>query len=214
MIMAWRTLAIAGIGAGAIGCAASAATQTYDLDGFTKVETSAGVKVELTQADAFSIEAEGSERAIERLAVSVRGDTLELGRVTNNRWNRGNYDEVTVMVTMPDVEGLGASSAGEIDAEMISAGDLKLAASSGARVVARGACERLNADASSGGRVDAGALPCDDVDADASSGGSITVFARESVDASASSGGSIVVDGQPTDVESTKSSGGSVRIRN
>ncbi len=212
--MAWRTLAIASVGAGALGCAASADTKTYDLDGFTKVETSAGVKIELTQADAFSIEAEGSERAIERLAVSVRGDTLELGRVTNNRWNRGNYDEVTVTVTMPEVEGLGASSAGEIDADGLSADDLKLSASSGGRVVARGACESLDADASSGGSVDADSLPCDDVEADASSGGSITVYARESVDASASSGGSIVVDGQPTDVESSKSSGGSVRIRN
>ena len=61
--------------------------------------------------------------------------------------------------------------------------------------------------------LDARDLVCENGRADASSGSDISIHTTVSVEADASSGADVDVYGGPTDVDSDKSSGGSVSIR-
>ena len=200
------------VAAALVALPAMADEQSFDLDGFTSVDSSAGVSVDITVGSGYSIRAEGSEKALDRLRIEVKGDTLYVGRKRKVNW--GKTGSVDVTVTMPALESLDSSSGSSIDASGVEASDFSADASSGSRISVSGSCTDLNADVSSGARIDAKDLECKKVIADGSSGGSISASADTRLIADASSGASIRVYGSPTDVDIDKSSGGSVKIKN
>ena len=200
------------VAAALVALPAMADEQSFDLDGFTSVDSSAGVSVDITVGSGYSIRAEGSEKALDRLRIEVKGDTLYVGRKRKVNW--GKTGSVDVTVTMPALESLDSSSGSSIDASGVEASDFSADASSGSRISVSGSCTDLNADVFSGARIDAKDLECKKVIADGSSGGSISASADTRLIADASSGASIRVYGSPTDVDIDKSSGGSVKIKN
>lgn len=212
--MSLRALAIAAA-ATAIGAGtAFADTQTYDLSGFNAISVSAGITAEIDVGGDYSIRAEGSSDALERLDIRLRGDELKIGRKHRFGFNWGRNERVTVYVTLPALNGLGVSSGADAEATGVNANRFNLDASSGASVDVSGACKDINVDASSGASADASALECERGTADASSGASVRLFTSQSINADASSGGSIRVYGNPANTNIDRSSGGSVRIAN
>ena len=212
--MAFQKLSIllAGAATLALPAAALAAERDFDLDGFTGVDASSGVSVDVTVGGDFAITASGDEDDLERLKVEVKGDTLHVGRQYRMNWG-GRSGPVKVMVKMPAMDEASASSGSSLAATRIDAGDFSADASSGASLDLSGSCGDGEFDVSSGATVDAEDLECKTVDADGSSGGSMMVFASESVTAEASSGASVRVYGEPSTVDVEKSSGGSVKIK-
>jgi len=186
--------------------------KTFDVSGFTGVDSSAGVNVDVSVGSDFSVRATSSEKGLERLSVEVKGDTLHIGRQWRNNWGRS--PSVQVAVTMPKLESLEASSGSSIDADGVIASDFNIDASSGATIVVEGSCDDVEIDVSSGASIDAEDLKCSKVVADGSSGGSISAAAATKLVAEASSGSSIRVYGSPEYVDIDKSSGGSVKIKN
>jgi hypothetical protein len=206
--------AVAGAVSLAALTAAHAETKTYDFSGFTVVEASAGVDVEVTVGGDYSIRAEGESEALERLRLELDGDTLEIGR-ENDRgfFTFGRKWNVTVYVTAPSLTGAGASSGADLTVSGIDAGEFSASVSSGADATLSGTCGMIEADGSSGADLDAQALKCSNAVADVSSGADLTLYASDSVDADASSGGDITVYGGPKNTNIDKSSGGDVTIR-
>ena len=205
---------ISGVGAAALtlGAAHAEDTRTYDVDAFTAVDIAAGLTAEVVIGDTQSVRAETDRGDFDDLSISVKSGVLHIKRDWKGGWGR-KKPRYTVYVTATDLEGVDASSGSSISASGVTDGDFDIDASSGAYVEVSGDCDTLSAEASSGASVKAKGLECRNANADASSGASLAIYASDSVDAEASSGASVSVYGEPKNVSSDKSSGGSVRIK-
>lgn len=228
-----RTITVASlVGLGLAG-AASAETRTYDVGAFTNIDISAGLDLSFEQGAAQPVTVENAKGDFSDIEVSVKGDTLILKRAKNN-WGWGRKRErYGITVSAPMISGIEASSGSDVAGRGMSGQDISIDVSSGADVTVTGvdggtvsiktssgsdasvagSCVAVRAKASSGSDLEARDLICQNGEADASSGSDIAIHVTTSVDADASSGADIDVYGGPTNVESDKSSGGSVSIR-
>ncbi len=204
-------LAVAGAGvlASTVALAAFADEQTFPITGFDSVEASAGVDVVLRQG-AYSVHADGSEEALERLKIEKRGDTLHIGRRSTSGFSWRSSGSVTVTVTAPDYTAISASSGSDVDGANLDLSDVAVSVSSGADMELSGSCEALTVSVSSGSDFQGESLQCQTVTASASSGADANVWAARSVVGNASSGGDIDVHGQPASITRNTSSGGSI----
>lgn len=229
-----RTLTAASLVALGLVGAASAETRTFDVSAFNNIDISAGLDLEFTAGEAQSISVENAKGDFSDIEVIVRGDTLVLKRKKNMNWgwNRKRL-RYGITVSAPQISGLEASSGSDVSGRNMSGSEIRIDVSSGADVTVAGVdggtvvietssgsdasvsgtCVTVRADSSSGSDLDARDLRCENGFADASSGSDISIHVTGSVDADASSGADVDVYGSPTDVQSDKSSGGSVSIR-
>ncbi|NQY13691.1 MAG: DUF2807 domain-containing protein [Henriciella sp.] len=227
-----RTLTVSSLIALGLVGAASAETRTYDVGSFTKIDISAGLDLTFETGGAQSITVENKKGDFSDIEVLVKGDTLVLKRAKNN-WGWGRKRErYGITVSAPVISGVEASSGSDVDGRGMSGDDIFVDVSSGADVSVTGVeggtvsistssgsdasvsgtCQTVRADSSSGSDIDARDLVCQNGRADASSGSDISIHVTGSVQADASSGADVDVYGSPTDVDTDKSSGGSVQI--
>lgn len=212
--------------------AAGAATRGYDVAAFDKVSVAAGVEVDITQGATRSVVADTSADNFDDLRIVVKDGELHIGRPASNWlrfWRQPNY---TVRVVMPVLRSVDASSGSNVEVKGAFAGDFAVSTSSGSRLeIARlkggkvrarsssgstlevaGSCQSLDADTSSGSNINADALTCESVTVEASSGSGAKVAATKGLTASASSGANVRVNGAPTVVKISNSSGGRVHV--
>ena len=229
-----RILTAASVVALGLAGTASAETRTYDVGAFNKIDISAGLDLEFTGGEAQSITVENTKGDFSDIEVLVRGDTLVLKRKKNMNWGWNRKRErYGITVSAPEISELEASSGSDVSGRSMSGDDIVIDVSSGADVTVTGvdggtvtvetssgsdasvsgSCITVRAKSSSGSDIDARDLICQTGYADASSGSDTSIHVTGSVDAEASSGADVDVYGSPTDVQSDKSSGGSVSIR-
>ena len=230
MIRLFSTAAIAALFMAGI---ATAETRTFDVGSFTEIDVSGGLDVEFTTGGAQSVTVLNKKDDFSDIVVEVKGDTLILKRKKKN-WGGGWKKRPRYLVTVSapvlsaieassgsDVDGTGLTGAVSIDTSSgadvtvrdIQASSVGLESSSGSDISVAGTCTDVRADSSSGSDIEAKALKCETARAEASSGSDITLYASKSLRADVSSGADVNVYGNPTDVRSDKSSGGSVRIK-
>ena len=211
---------------------ASAETKSYDMDSFNKISASAGVTVIFEAGDTQSIIAENKNGNFDRLILKTSGDTLVIGREKTSWFSRKSKQNYTVRISGPAITAAGASSGSSVsvngvtgesvkltvssgarlDASKIKADSISISASSGSSLSASGACNSAGISVSSGASIDADDMICAEVEVSASSGSNVTAHATASVDGSASSGASVNVVGGATNIEKSRSSGGSVKV--
>lgn len=189
----------------------SAETRDFGSKNFNKVEVGSGISMVYTQDPKASVTAELKRGSWDQVEIKVNGDTLSAKRAKNAKWGRYG-PQLTVYAASPNLTSVDASSGSSFKGSVV-AGNLTVDASSGSSLSMEGACKSLTLDASSGSSVSLDKLECENANVDASSGSSIRVFASKKADVDASSGSSISISGKPTEVNSDKSSGASVRIR-
>ena len=199
-------LAVATLALG-LAVAGAAHAEPRALSGFSRVTASAGARVEVTIGE-FAVDVSG--RDAQRIITRVSNGTLIVEPVRNIGFSWGRR-EALVQVSMPQIEGLDASSGASINGQGVGATDIALAASSGAELVVAGECTSFSADASSGANIRAAGLRCERGRVEVSSGASVHVFASGRLDVEASSGGDVVAHGNPGIGEIDLSSGGSLR---
>ncbi|MEL6828432.1 MAG: head GIN domain-containing protein [Pseudomonadota bacterium] len=228
-----RTFTAASLLALGLAGAASAETRTYDVGAFTAIDISAGLDLTFETGAAQSITVENRNGDFSDIDVLVKGNTLVLKRVKNN-WGWGRKrEQYGITITAPvissveassgsDVSGRGmsgdsvyvdVSSGADVTVTGVEGGTVSIETSSGSDASVSGTCVTVRAESSSGSDLDARDLICENGRADASSGSDISIHTTVSVDADASSGADVDVYGGPADVDSDKSSGGSVSIR-
>lgn len=229
-----RSLTAASVAVLFIAGAASAETRSYDVGSFTAIDASAGLDVTFTTGGEQSVTVENRKGDFSDIEVLVKNDTLILKRAKKNNWGWGKKRErYNITVSAPvisdieassgsDVTGSGlsgdsifidVSSGADVSVKDISGGTVRLETSSGSDLTASGTCAEVRADSSSGSDINAGDLVCTNGRAEASSGSDITIHVTGRLSADVSSGADINVRGGPTDVDTDKSSGGSVNIR-
>ncbi|WOR15213.1 DUF2807 domain-containing protein [Hyphomonas sp. FCG-A18] len=227
-----RLSLVAGAAALALSSPASAESRTYTETGFTGISVSAGINVSFRTGDDYAITAENRKGDFSDLEITVKNDTLVIGRKKKN-WGWGKKPDYQVNVSAPQLDRISASSGSDIkggglsgdkvsirtssgaDASItgIQATNVELDSSSGSDLDASGTCVSIEADASSGSDINAGNLICETGEADASSGADITIHTSRSIEAGASSGANITVRGNPSETDIDKSVSGSVRLR-
>ncbi len=200
--------------------------ETRDLNkNFNEINSSHGIQVIVEQAANTSVKVEADSNLIKHIITKIEGNTLHISADANF-----NSDLVRVVVKLPKLKALNASSASKIssntvfksnqfDIETSSAANvdanieadvIQISSSSASHVTVTGKALSLITDASSAAKIDAKDLWANDVEADASSGAAIEVHPIVKLDADASSGGSIEYDTKPTEMLriSTSSGGG------
>jgi len=220
-------------------------SRNYDLDGFDTVIATTGVRAVITTGSAHSVRIEARDAAtLDRLDVSVVGGRLHVGFARNfldfilnggliDMLRSGGDLNVTAYVTLPALNGVEASSGGQIEASnvksgrfradassggtltllTVSADDIRANASSGGSVEIEGVTAEIDAAVSSGGTLRADRLAAQRGRLEASSGGRMEVSVAARLRANASSGGYIEVLGNPAERDVNSSSGGQVSLR-
>lgn len=198
-------------------------------ENFTAVKTCCSMVVMVTKADKFSVVVEADDNLLQYIETEVFNGRLTIRREKNINFESGK--RVKVYVTMPEIDGLYASSSSdlivsgnfkgdELDIDASSSAEIEVnftgtrvnvESSSSSRIRLAGSADRLDADMSSSSRVAAEKFTTKRLKAEASSSGRITIAVTEEVDADVSSSGQVNYSGSPQKVFSDASSGGKVR---
>ena len=193
---------------------------------FTAIEISRGLDLEVTQSADASITVIADKNLQDHISTAINNGVLTI----TSDVNIGNASSKKIVVKLPNITslqassaasitgtgtiksqnlGLSTSSAGGIDLN-VESDNLTLESSSGSSMRLKGKALKLDIDTSSGSVVNAESLLANDVICDASSGSSIEVQPLVSLNANASSGSHVSYRGAPKQVSKDASSGGSI----
>ena len=205
---------------GALLCAAACATPAlaeksgaYNFTDFDELDIAAGINVEFTQADEYSVVAEFARGNGDNIKIRQEGDRLYIARKSSMPW-KNDTTKVIVRVSAPTLEAIEASSGSNLTASGVLTPEIEIDVSSGASVDLSGECDTADIRVNSGGSLSAKGFECVHVTTKASSGGSIKAYASASVDSNTSSGGNVSIYGNPLEREANNPiSGGSTRFR-
>lgn len=193
---------------------------------FTAIEISRGLELEVEQSNEKSITVIADKNLQEHITTNVSNGVLT---ITSDA-NIGSASSKKIVVKLPDITSLQASSAASIKGlnaikgqdlgvSSSSGGDIQLAleaenltveSSSGSSVKLKGKTLKLDVGTSSGSVVDAQQLLANDIICEASSGSAIDVHPLVSLKASASSGSNVTYHNEPKILTKEGSSGGSI----
>ena len=154
-------------------------TETRDVGGFSRIEISDGVVLEVTvdAGGAATVESVYDDNLQERLVTEVEGETL---MIRSSGW--GSFDALAsgrkVVVTLPSLSGLIVSG--------------------GSRVTASGAVEDLSLEADGGATIELSDLIVGTMHLVVSGGAGATVNVTDAIDGEVSGGATLSVRGDPS----------------
>lgn len=217
----------------ALPCAfAQAETETRDITGFTGIDVSGGINLDIRIGDEFLVEVD-SDEDVEDIITELRGDTLHL-RVDRDDWGDwGTYDDYNALIVMPafteleasggsDIRVIGtvtgdefelsASGGSDIEIDM-AVGDLDVSISGGTDVELSGTADSATVRSSGGSDLDARELEVKNAELRASGGADLSVTVVETLDARASGAADITYYGDPEVLDSDESGGSDISHR-
>jgi hypothetical protein len=194
---------------------------------FDKISVSRGLECEVSQADKASVVVVADDNLQEGIKTTVENGTLE---ITSIYGNYHNVKSKKIIVQLPYISSLETSSGSDlITRNIIKSNEITLKSSSGSKLEAEVASEKISCESSSGStqkiegkaislqttsssgsHIDAERLLANEVDAKSSSGSSTSVNPVLSLKARASSGSNIQYKKRPKTLTVDQSSGGSV----
>lgn len=203
-------------------------TEKREIAGdFKNIEISNALELQIEQSDKIEVTVIADDNLQKEITTTVENGVLS---ISCNFGNLNNITSKKIIVKMPIIEGLEASSASTITSNSTLKGhSLNLSTSSAATIHAtveyetiqmssssasnqtiKGKAIHVETSASSGSVLNAGELLANEIVSDVSSGASTTVSPIVSLKAEASSGGSIAYNKMPKSIEKEEHSGGSV----
>ena len=200
---------LAGCTQGSITGSGKIVTREETFTGFDKLDVSHGFKVDVRQAEDFSVVIRVDDNVEKYLEVAKKGSTLQIGLKPN--LSLGNRT-LEAEITMPELTGLemsGGTRCTVTGFESTKALDLDL--SGGSHATLSGSAGDVTIDASGGSDADLAAFSVVDANVEASGGSEVTVNASGRLDADASGGSRVYYLGSPTLGTIDESGGSSVR---
>jgi len=193
---------------------------------FEAIKVSQGITVYLTQSNEIDLRVEADENIIDLLVTEIEGNVLKIyfDKNVSRAKARNAYlsvEKINVIKTSSGAEVISknvikskelvlkSSSGSEINVTIESL-TITASTSSGSEIEVSGSTESFNGNASSGSEIDASDLIAKTGNVSVSSGADIDVNITNELDARASSGGSIEYQGNPSILNKSKSSGGSI----
>lgn len=187
--------------------------ETRKVGSFTKISFRHSGKLYLKQGSTQKVEIEGSKDILQEIETEVDGNRLVIGKEGKwFDWN-SNDDDITVYITVPEIEGLSVSGSGDIIGQSkITARDMDLNVSgSGTLQLDVEASGDVEADVSGSGEIDLKGR-CRSFDSDVSGSGKVmlSINVAEIADFSVSGSGKIAASGSAQTVKTTISGSGKV----
>jgi hypothetical protein len=199
-------------------------SQTYQLDGFTKLQMGSAFKIDVQKGTAFSVVARGDQRNLNDLRVRVQNGTLIADYYPHYSKSRQYRTEFTII--MPALEGVEFSGATEsnvggfdnqsvyIDLSGASVStfsvknrqtDVRLSGASRLKITGEG--KKMNADISGASFLESFSFPTEESQVRASGASNAKVNVSKALGAEASGGSEIRYVGNPTGVSSNATGG-------
>lgn len=187
--------------------------EVRNVENFTKISFGFPGKLYLKQGSPQKVELEGDKDVLEEVETEVDGSRLRIGK--EGKWFNWNFndDKIIVYVTMPNIEGVSVSGAGNIIGQSkINTDDLDLHVSgSGSLSLEVDARGDVEADVSGSGNIDLKGR-CESFDSDVSGSGKVRLAAA--IDSRATFGvsgsGRIEASGSADNVKTSISGSGRV----
>jgi hypothetical protein len=191
--------------------------ETRNVGSFTKISFRVPGKLILTQGATTKVEIEGKKDVIKEIETTVEGSKLVIGK--EGKWFNWNNDgdEVTVYVTIKDMQALSVSGSGNLIGEgKFTAGNLDLAVSgSGSLKIDVNATGNIEADVSGSGDIDLkGKAANFSSDVSGSGGIKIDMSINDEADFEVSGSGRIQASGEAQVAKASISGSGKVLAAN
>ncbi len=205
----------------------------YNLQDFVKIESETVANIQFTQSPNFSVRAEGDERIVENLQVSVTNGTLRIAHPKNffKRF-RNNRSKMTLFVSSPDLQeinsdGVGnitlqgdvtlnnliidSDGVGNINAENLVCNALEIESDGVGNINLKGRAqsEKINSDGV--GNIKLEEMPAHNVWVESDGVGNVKVHATDSIRISANGVGDVIYYGNPQAKEIRKNGIGKVK---
>lgn len=208
------------------------AQQTIDVQDFSSISLGIPAKLTLKQGSSDKVKISCDEDVLDEIEFDKRGDRLVIKREGSWGWGSGwNKSEVSIEVTMKNIEGVSVSGSGEIkgegtiksedleisisgsgDIELdLSADDLDLRISGSGSIELKGKAATAEAKISGSGKVRAEDLVVEKFTASISGSGDCYITAKEEINARISGSGTVYYSGEPNRVISNSSGSGKVK---
>ncbi len=187
-------------------------TEEFDLNDFSSITLNIAADIKLTQGDRQFVEVEGQENIVDILNMKVRNHILEI-----DFDDCVNYDDLTIFITIPDIEFLSIRGSGNIvgenifdlkDLELkisgsgdmdlgIDADDVKAKISGSGKIKMDGKMDVLDLRISGSGDLEAFDLNTNDSKISISGSGDVEIFAEDNLDVKITGSGDVYYKGHP-----------------
>nr|WP_321353548.1 head GIN domain-containing protein [uncultured Draconibacterium sp.] len=201
-------------------------TEERGIEDFDALNVSRGMNVYVSIGNDYKVVVEADENLHKSIVTELHGEELRIKAIDNIR----KATSKKVFVTLPRLISAKSSSGSNVFSEntlnvndldlavssganltfSLDADDVKAKSSSGSNIFLEGNANSINAKASSGSNIKAGDLKAKSAQANVSSGANIWLSTENQLKANASSGGNVFYNGNPSETEISKSSGGNV----
>lgn len=198
---------------------------------FTEISISVPADVELRQGDECKLVLDGDEDVLEKIETKVRGDELVIK--SNRRFNFGWNEEITIYITVKNIEEInvagsadvvaktdisakeiefGISGSGKVHIPSLNATSIQASISGSGRVELGGneTAEKLELGISGSGKFEAENLQVKEADIDISGSGKGYVHVTDMLEVDISGSGRVYYSGNPT-INADISGSGKVR---
>ena len=176
------------------------------ISGFTAIDASGAFDIDVVCQKEPSLELEGDDNLLSLVKTEVRGSTLFISQERPFSVKKA----IRVKLTVPNIESISSSGAGNFHVTQIKNEKLKIDTSGASTLEMSGETVALNLDMSGASKVDTERLRAARVKISLSGAGKATVFASEELSADVSGAGSVTYAGDPKTVNKNVSGVGSV----
>ena len=196
VVLAVLVALLAGCTGGYITGSGNVVTREETFTGFDQLDVSYGFKVDVRQAEDFSVVIHVDDNVEKYLEVAKKGSTLQIGLKPNvNVTSRTLQAEIT-MPELAELELSGGTHCTVTGFESTRALDLDV--SGGSHATLSGSAGDVTIDASGGSEADLSGFSVVDANVEASGGSEVTVNASGRLDADASGASHVYYLGSPT----------------
>jgi hypothetical protein len=184
----------------------NAKTETRNVSGFTRVDASGAVNVEVTAQSDFNVTVEADDNLLQNIKTEVSGDTLKI----YNEEGISTKSKINVKISMPEIQGLELSGASNGNVTNVKADSFDLKASGASKVKIDGVAKELNAEASGASKLDAENFRVENANIEATGASSAVVSATGDLELEASGASRISYTGEPKNVKQNSSGASSI----
>lgn len=198
-----------------------------DLSAFTGIISRFDGNIVLKQGSPASVKVVGDEKAVKKLKTEIKNDNLEIFFSGKNR--RNDESDLTVYITMPDIESLSLIGGGDLRADssfiistltvsLAGSGDIILQSLDGNRLdvnvagsgdfsVLGGEVKEANLNVAGSGNMSLQTLTTQDATVSVAGSGDVTISAIKTLNATVAGSGNVQYHGKPTVIKKVFGSG-------
>ncbi len=167
--------------------------ETRDLPSFTGISTEGAFDIQVSCQKPQSIEVEGDDNILPLINTEVSDNVLHI----RNLRSYSVQDNITIRITVPNLEGVSASGAGKLDISGLKNDKFEVTINGAPSLKLAGQTKLIDIDANGAGKIDAHKLLASRAVVDSKGVARIEVHAQEELNVTISGPSHVIYDGDP-----------------